>query len=123
MTLLTAAAIYLETVSLFTVNHLVFNLFIAILDTNNMLPCFYRINGPITDCLTLFLCVGNYYGLRGQHENAVVYFRRALRLNPNYLSAWTLMGHSYVELKNAAAAREAYRKAVGKLRISLQKLC
>lgn len=57
--------------------------------------------------------IGNYYGLRGQHENAVVYFRRALRLNPNYLSAWTLMGHSYVELKNAAAAREAYRKAVG----------
>ena len=64
---------------------------------------------------------GNYYGLRGQHENAVLYFRRALRLNPNYLSAWTLMGHSYVELKNAAAAREAYRKAVGRNNSRLNK--
>ena len=38
------------------------------------------------------------------HERAVQYFRRALRLNPAYLSAWTLMGHEYVELKNPPAA-------------------
>ena len=48
--------------------------------------------------------VGNYYSLRGQHERAVQYFRRALRLNPAYLAAWTLMGHEYVELKNPPAA-------------------
>ncbi|KAF8061421.1 APC8 [Scenedesmus sp. PABB004] len=42
-------------------------------------------------------CVaGNYYSLKGAHE------RRA----------WTLMGHEYVELKNAPAAIEAYRSAV-----------
>lgn len=41
---------------------------------------------------------------RGMHERAVQYFRRALRLNPHYLSAWTLMGHEYVELKNPPAA-------------------
>ena len=41
---------------------------------------------------------------RGMHERAVQYFRRALRLNPSYLSAWTLMGHEYVELKNPPAA-------------------
>lgn len=35
---------------------------------------------------------------------AVMYFRRALKLNPNYLSAWTLMGHEYVEMKNTPAA-------------------
>lgn len=40
----------------------------------------------------------------GMHERAVQYFRRALRLNPSYLSAWTLMGHEYVELKNPPAA-------------------
>ena len=40
----------------------------------------------------------------GMHERAVQYFRRALRLNPAYLSAWTLMGHEYVELKNPPAA-------------------
>lgn len=48
--------------------------------------------------------IGNYYSLKGQHEKAVEYFRRALRLNRTYLSAWTLMGHEYVELKNAPAA-------------------
>jgi hypothetical protein len=28
-----------------------------------------------------------------QHEKAVLYFKRALQLNHQYLSAWTLMGH------------------------------
>lgn len=62
---------------------------------------------PETCCV-----IGNYYSLRGMHERAVQYFRRALRLNPSYLSAWTLMGHEYVELKNPPAAIEAYRHAV-----------
>ncbi|KAJ1965805.1 Anaphase-promoting complex subunit 8, partial [Dimargaris xerosporica] len=62
---------------------------------------------PETCCV-----IGNYYGLRGEHEKAVVYFQRALKLNRNYLSAWTLMGHEYVELKNTAAAIEAYRRAI-----------
>ena len=62
---------------------------------------------PETCCV-----VGNYYSLGGQHERAVTYFRRALRLNPHYLAAWTLMGHEYVELKNPPAAIEAYRAAV-----------
>ncbi len=35
---------------------------------------------------------------------AVLYFRRALKLDRNYLSAWTLMGHEYVELQNTGAA-------------------
>eukprot|EP00741_Cyanophora_paradoxa_P019352 tig00021127_g18680.t1 len=62
---------------------------------------------PETCCI-----VGNYYSLRGQHEKAVIYFQRALRLNRNYLSAWTLMGHEYVEMKNTPAAIHAYRTAV-----------
>ena len=64
---------------------------------------------PETCCL-----VGNYYSLRGDHEKAILYFRRALKLDRGYLSAWTLMGHEYVELKNTHAAVEAYRRAVGK---------
>lgn len=51
--------------------------------------------------------------MRGQHEKAVVYFQRALKLNPQYTSAWTLMGHEYMELKNPSAAIESYRKAIG----------
>jgi anaphase-promoting complex subunit 8 len=55
---------------------------------------------------------GNYYSLKAQHECAITYFRRALKANRKYLSAWTLMGHEFVELKNAGAAIEAYRHAV-----------
>ena len=42
----------------------------------------------------------------------MTYFRRALRLNRDYLSAWTLLGHEYTEMKNPKAAIEAYRCAV-----------
>lgn len=59
-------------------------------------------------------CAGNHYSLRAEHEKAVKYFRRATQLDRTYLSAWTLMGHEYVEMKNSHAAIEAYRRAVGK---------
>jgi anaphase-promoting complex subunit 8 len=57
---------------------------------------------------------GNFYGLRGDHEKAIMYFKRALKLNSSYLAAWTLMGHEFIELKNTNAAIQAYRAAVGK---------
>lgn len=63
---------------------------------------------PETCCV-----VGNYYSLLSEHEKAVTYFRKALKLNRSYLAAWTLMGHEYVELKNTHAAIESYRRAVG----------
>ncbi|CAN7993749.1 unnamed protein product [Ixodes pacificus] len=56
--------------------------------------------------------IGNFYSLRSQHEKAVLYFQRALRLNPTYFAAWTLMGHEYMEMKNTSAAVQAYRQAV-----------
>lgn len=56
--------------------------------------------------------VGNYYSLCSHHEKAVMYFRRALVLDRCFLSAWTLMGHEYIELKNTHAAIESYRRAV-----------
>ncbi|XP_078434923.1 anaphase-promoting complex subunit 8 [Wolffia australiana] len=56
--------------------------------------------------------IANYYSLKGLHEKSVIYFRRALKLNKKYLSAWTLMGHEYVEMKNTPAAIDAYRRAV-----------
>lgn len=62
---------------------------------------------PETCCV-----VGNYYSLKSEHEKAVVYFRRALTLDRNFLSAWTLMGHEYIEMKNTHAAIESYRRAV-----------
>ncbi|ORX92888.1 anaphase-promoting complex subunit Apc8 [Basidiobolus meristosporus CBS 931.73] len=62
---------------------------------------------PETCCI-----IGNYFSLKGEHEKAVIHFKRALKLNRKYLSAWTLMGHEYVEMKNTHAAIEAYRRAV-----------
>jgi len=62
---------------------------------------------PETCCI-----IGNYYALKGQHEKAVVYFQRALKLDRSCLSAWTLMGHEFIELRNTEAAVEAYRRAV-----------
>lgn len=62
---------------------------------------------PETCCV-----IGNYYSLKSEHEKAVQYFRRALTLDRNFLSAWTLMGHEYVEMKNTHAAIESYRRAV-----------
>ena len=56
---------------------------------------------------------GNYFSLRRDHEKAITYFRRALKLDRSYLSAWTLMGHEYVEIKNTNAAIASYRRAVG----------
>lgn len=57
--------------------------------------------------------LGNYWSLRGEHEKAILEFRKAIKLDPGYLSAWTLMGHEYVELKNTHAAIESYRRAIG----------
>ncbi|GAB5036504.1 anaphase promoting complex subunit 8 [Nannochloropsis oceanica] len=62
---------------------------------------------PETCCI-----IGNYYSLKGQHERAVMYFQRALKLNRKFLFAWTLMGHGFLEMKNTGAAIEAYRRAV-----------
>ncbi|XP_077296926.1 uncharacterized protein LOC143918754 [Arctopsyche grandis] len=56
--------------------------------------------------------IGNYYSLRSDHQKAVVYFQRALKLNPNYLSAWILMGHEFIELQNTNAAIQSYRQAI-----------
>ncbi|KAL1410905.1 Anaphase-promoting complex subunit 8 [Vanrija albida] len=64
-------------------------------------------NRPEVCCL-----IGNYYSSRADHTKAITYFKRALMFNRDYLPAWTLMGHEFVELKNSHAAIEAYRKAI-----------
>lgn len=60
-----------------------------------------------------FYLVGNYYSIREQHEHAARYFQRAIKLDPNYIPAWTLMGHEYMEMNNQSAAIRAYRQALG----------
>ncbi len=46
------------------------------------------------------------------HIKAIFYFKKALKLDKNFLAAWTLMGHEYLEMKNISGAIQAYRNAV-----------
>lgn len=62
---------------------------------------------PETCCV-----VGNYYSLIGDHMKAALYFSRAIDLDKNFLPAYTLLGHEYLELKNVTKAIEAYNRAV-----------
>lgn len=62
---------------------------------------------PETNCI-----IGNYYSLKRDHEKALKYFRRGLKLNPNAWWFWTLIGHEYIEMKNINGAIEAYRKTL-----------
>ncbi len=62
-------------------------------------------------CRETCAIIGNYYAMKSQHEKAVTYFKRAIRLDANYLAAWILLGHEYLEMKNTNAAIEAYRRA------------
>jgi len=56
---------------------------------------------------------GNLYTLRGEHESAATHFKLAARIDRSSLSAWILLGHSYVELRNPTLAIEAYTRALG----------
>jgi len=82
---------------------------------NLALRCFYNnkyspetccVVGNIVNQIILIPLLGNYYSLMGEHLKAVIYFRKALKLDRNCLAAWTLMGHEYLEMKNISGAIE-----------------
>ncbi|MCQ2818658.1 MAG: tetratricopeptide repeat protein [archaeon] len=62
---------------------------------------------PETCCV-----LGNFFALKGDHPKAVTYFKRAIKLDYSFLSAWILMGHEYLEMKLISSAIESYRTAV-----------
>ncbi|KAI1322679.1 cell division cycle protein-like protein 23 [Xylariaceae sp. FL0255] len=61
---------------------------------------------PETCCV-----IGNYYSLSNRHEEAVDCFKKALLLDRNCASAWTLLGHEYLKLENSHAAISSYMRA------------
>ena len=61
--------------------------------------------------------IGNYYSLR--FEQMFTSRQRALKLNPGYLSALTLMGHEYMEMKNTHAAIQSYRQEISNFILTL----
>jgi len=58
------------------------------------------------------IATANYYALREERTTSIQYFERALKLKPNFLGAWTLIGHEYLELRNFSQACNAYRMAI-----------
>lgn len=47
---------------------------------------------------TTSFVVANYYSISNQHNMAIVYFQRALKINRNYPAAWILLGE--IEILN-----------------------
>ena len=43
---------------------------------------------------------------------AISYFRRAIQMKPDFISAWTLIGHEYIEMRNFAEAISSYHKGI-----------
>ena len=74
-----------------------------------MYSCTYLLSSVILH----HVLTGNLYTMRGEHENAVTHFKLATRIDHTNLSAWILLGHSYIELRNPTLAIEAYTRALG----------
>jgi len=53
------------------------------------------------------------FPLFNYHNGILFVLSAPLMYMHSYLSAWTLMGHEYMELRNTAAAVQCYRNAVG----------
>ncbi|MES1923122.1 anaphase-promoting complex component apc8, partial [Bonamia ostreae] len=54
------------------------------------------------------LIAANYHSISGNHEKAAKCFSRATNLNRNYIDAWILLGHEFIELKQLKKAMKAY---------------
>ena len=78
------------------------------------IPVLVKVGVVMANSYVLSHHTGNHYSLQSEHKKAIKYFRRAVQLDRTYLSAWTLMGHEYIELKNSNAVIEAYRRVAGK---------
>lgn len=56
--------------------------------------------------------VGNLYSLLRQHENAIVWLKRALIIDSTYEPALIVLGNEYIELKSPKDAIAAYSAAI-----------
>lgn len=62
--------------------------------------------------------IGNLYSINKQHEKALIWFRRALIIDPNYENALIVSGNEYVEIKSPKDAIAAYCAAISKFKLS-----
>jgi len=58
------------------------------------------------------IVLANYYSLKGDHNKAIDFFDRAVRIRPDENSGtWILLGHEYSEINEPQMAIQAYKKA------------
>ena len=58
-------------------------------------------------------CVaGNCYSLQKEHETAIKYLERAIKLDPNFAYAYTLLGHELISAERLDQAMTYFRNAV-----------
>eukprot|EP01065_Artemidia_motanka_P043538 TRINITY_DN6052_c1_g1_i2.p1 TRINITY_DN6052_c1_g1~~TRINITY_DN6052_c1_g1_i2.p1 ORF type:complete len:469 (+),score=85.78 TRINITY_DN6052_c1_g1_i2:64-1470(+) len=62
------------------------------------------------------MCVlGNLYSMQTCSEKAITYFQKAVQINPDFATAWTLLGHEYSPYQrgvNTRACIFSYQRAV-----------
>lgn len=58
------------------------------------------------------LIVANHLSSSKKHEESAKYFKRAIKLNPQYEDAWVLLGHELIELRQESEAIKAYRSSL-----------
>lgn len=56
--------------------------------------------------------IGNLFSMMQQHEKALLWFRRALIIDPEYEAALIASGNEYIELKSPTDAITAYTAAI-----------
>lgn len=56
--------------------------------------------------------VGNSFSFQKEHESALYFFRRAIRVQPEYVYSYTLAAHEYVSNEDFEKAIEFYRQAI-----------
>jgi anaphase-promoting complex subunit 3 len=56
--------------------------------------------------------VGNSFSLQKEHESALFFFQRAIRVKPTYVYSYTLAGHEYVSNEDFEKAIDFYRQAI-----------
>ncbi|KAI8953085.1 cell division cycle protein-like protein 23 [Xylaria longipes] len=57
--------------------------------------------------------IGYFYSISSRHEDAIVYFRRAVTLDRSCTSAWTFLGHKFMDVGNFHAALSSYLRSIG----------
>ncbi|KRY49753.1 Cell division cycle protein 23 -like protein, partial [Trichinella britovi] len=66
-----------------------------------------NVHSPVTCCI-----LANYYSSMRKHEEAMSWYTRAVKLDPNSCNAWTLLGHEGLELRNYISSSHAYSRAL-----------